>query len=250
MPAGSWEYIPLQQADVRGATLVTGLPSFGNVGIIAGRFLVEHLGLRIIAGLHNDALPPVGVAWQGVVTAPLQVFATPAAAGRDHERLLVLNSDIVLPTESMTPLAERLTQWAAQAGVRALVGLEGYPVEPPAKSREVLMASSWAGEELARRLRAQAAHATLTGFNAALLVAANRVGLPAVGLFAVTSDEEDARAAAQLLQVVQPLVPQVRLDADALLKRAEAVEHKLREDQQRHARVAQKLQEQVDRSYA
>src|SRR5262245_33686323 len=72
-----WEYVPLEDAPTKGASLLCGVPSFGMVGPVAVRFLVEHLKMRPVGGFQSDALPPTTVAWEGVVTGPIQVFALP-----------------------------------------------------------------------------------------------------------------------------------------------------------------------------
>lgn len=247
-----WEYVPIDETDVAGSLLVVGLPSLGMVGPVATRFLVDRLKMRVIGSVQGDALPPSGVAWQGVVTGPMQLFATEMACGLDGrcDRLLVLNSDVLIEPQQMMSLAGAITRWAAQSGVNLLVSLEGYPADAPQAPGGVLVASNLSGQEVARRLQAQPVHISLTGFTFALLSRANRDRVPAIGLFApATAEGGDAKAAALLLRVVDPLVPNVRLSPEDLGKQAEVLEHQLREERERSVRAARKLQEQVDRGY-
>jgi predicted ATP-grasp superfamily ATP-dependent carboligase len=247
-----WEYVAIEEQEVGGSLVVVGLPSLGMVGPVATRFLVDRLKMRVIGSVQSDALPPSGVAWQGVVTGPMQLFATEMACGLDGrcDRLLVLNSDVPVQPEEMMSLAGALARWAAQSKVGLLVSLEGYPADahPPG---DVLIASNLAGQQVARRLHGQAAHISLTGVAFALLSRANRDRIPAIGLFApVTAEGGDAKAASLLLRVIDPLVPNIRLSPDDLGQQAEALERQLREEQERNVRAARKLQEQADRSYA
>jgi predicted ATP-grasp superfamily ATP-dependent carboligase len=240
-----WEYVPLEDAPTKGASLLCGVPSFGMVGPVAVRFLVEHLKMRPVGGFQSDALPPTTVAWEGVVTGPIQVFAPPKGAGK----LLVLNSDVAIEPGAMMAVARAITDWAAKAGVATLIGLEGYGDEEPVPT-DVRVASNHAGEALAKKLKATPVHATFTGFNAALLTRANRAKVPALGLFApVESEEEDAAAAARLLKLVAPLVPGASLAPSDLVKKAEQVQATLRAHKAQQAQQAKRLQDQVDRGY-
>ncbi|MCA1812880.1 MAG: PAC2 family protein [Halobacteriales archaeon] len=241
-----WEYVPMEDAETRGAPMLCGVPSFGMVGPVAVRFLVEHLKMRPVGGFQSDALPPTTVAWEGVVTGPIQVFALPhGQAGK----VLVLNSDVAIEPEAMMAVARAICDWASKAGVQMLIGLEGYGDEAEA-AKDVRVASNHAGEAVARKLAATPVHATFTGFNAALLTRANRAKVPAVGLFApVESEEEDAAAAARLLKLVSPLVHGVNLAPSDLVKKAEQVQTTLRAHKAQQAQQARRLQDQVDRGY-
>lgn len=249
-----WDYVELEDADVAGALLVVGVPSAGTVGPIAASFLVEHLRMRLVGGVQSEALPPVGIVRGGLVASPIQVWASDMACGLDGrcDRLLVLKSDIPLEPEMMGPLAGFVVRWASKHRVGLIVGLEGYPAEsPPPGQQGLLTASSVSAVEAAKRLRAEPIkEAALSGFNAALLVRANRERVPLIGLFApVSKDTGDAAAATELLRVIDPLVPNIGMAPSELAKRAEAVEAQLKAERAQQERLAQRLEEQVDRGY-
>ena len=248
-----WEFVPIEDTDLRGALLVVGVPSVGNVGPIAAGFVAEELGLRLIGGLHNEAMTPAAVVKDGVVSSPVQVTASELACGLDGrcDKLVVLKSDVALPTETLMPLASMVSRWAKERGVGLVIGLEGYVPEANDKDAGVLIAESITGSKVASTLQAAPVQgALLTGFNAALLVRANHDHLAAIGLFApVETEEGDARAAARLLEVVDPLVPNIKLHPEELLRRAAEVEGQLQQVRAQQQRSEQRMQDQVQKGY-
>lgn len=245
-----WELATLEDEDFDGALVMVGMPSFGMVGQIAVRFLVEHLRMRPIGLMVSDTSPPTAVAWQGVLTGPVQLFASDMACGLDGrcDRLVVVNADVSIPMEEMMDLAGALVEWASEAKVGLLVGLEGYSPDSPATG--IVGASNIAGEATLARLKAERLHGPIIGFNAAMLSQANVARLPAVGLFAQAGAQEgDARAAAELLRIVRALVPNIDVAPAQLEKQAEALETQLRDRHAEQARAAGRLEEQISKGY-
>lgn len=249
----SWEYVPMEDLDAQGAVLVVGFPSVGMVGAVAGGFLAEHLGMRLAGTVVGEGLPPVGIVRKGRLTSPIQMWAKEAPCGLDHtsERLLLLRSDIAIPEGETVPLAAMVARWAREHGVALVVGVEGYVPRENVPNQGILGAASLQGAKVLDRLKVRPFDdAALTGFQAALLVRANRERIPAVALFApVESHDGDASAAAEFVRLVDPLVPRIELKPDELLKRAEAIEARIQEEQVSQAAAMRKMRE-IDIGYA
>lgn len=251
----TWEFVPFETADLSGSLVVVGLPSVGNVGPTAARFLAEQLPMRLLGGFQSEALPPVGVVRRGIVTSPYQAWMADEVCGPDGQcdRLVVVNGDVALPPTQLVPLAAYLAEWAKERGAKLLVSLDGFPAEEQGAPAEGLAAvANRAGADAASRLSATLVQeAVLSGFSAALLVRANRESLPAVALFARVSQKQgDAEAAVELLRCVDPLVPRIPLAPEELSKRAAALAHRMRQEREQQERTARALAERGHQGYA
>lgn len=246
-----WEFVRHDDTPLDGALLLVGMPSVGLVGPVAAGLLVDHLGMRVVGALQSPDLPPASVVRRGIVTSPVQVWASDQACGPDGacDRLLVLKSDLPLPAETLWGLADEVARWAKEERIGLVVGLEGYPAQGKGAPKGVLLASSLKGAKAAEGLGIPPLEeAMLTGFNAVLLMRANKHGVPAVGLFAPVPGKETPAVA--LLHRVDPLLPRLDLADAALAKRAEALEARLTTEVAQHADAERAMRDNVDRSYA
>jgi predicted ATP-grasp superfamily ATP-dependent carboligase len=106
------------------------------------------------------------------------------------------------------------------------------------------------GEVEGNRLKAEAVHGPIAGLGAALLLAGLEVGKSVTALYAPAVEETgDPEAAAEFLASVRPLVPHERIEPAALLKQTADIERRLREDRERAAREASRIEGEINRSY-
>ena len=83
-----------------GLKIIFGLPDVGLVGTIAASHLISKLNLKEIAYLRSDLLPPVIMLEKGLPRSPIRMFG--------NEDLLVLNSEIAIPSASIYLIIENL----------------------------------------------------------------------------------------------------------------------------------------------
>lgn len=249
-----WEYVALEEVDFEGSFVVAGLPSVKFVGPLAAAFLTDHLDMRVVGAFQSDALPPVASVRGGLVTSPVQVWATELACGLDGkcDRLVVVKSDIPLAPEQLAPFAGALAHWAAQRRVKVLLALDTYPhARDDGKPGLIAAASRFAGEYLAHLPATPIENALITGFTGVVLVRANRHRLAAVGLFAPAEEEgaHEPTLAARLLGTIGPLIPHIDLQADELAKRAGELESAMKADHAQQQGDLKRLADAADPSY-
>lgn len=225
---------------IRGSMMVVGFPTHGLVGSVAASYLVHALDMQPVAYLSSDDLPPTVIMEGGVVTAPVRFYASKVVCGVDRrcDQLVVAISDIQPPVGLLTQLGRTILDWAEEKGVQLVVAVEGQPIDEEFRgdARVVAMANR-AAAPLLEKYRFEPANGVVTGFAGGLMLSAIDRVLPTLCLVAQAhKDFPDARAAAKVIETVNPLVPMLVLDTKPLRERAKQLEAEVRrnlESQQR-----------------
>ncbi|HEV2520364.1 MAG TPA: PAC2 family protein [Thermoplasmata archaeon] len=218
---------------LQGAMMVIGFPTHGLVGSVAASYLVHALDMTNVAYMTSEQFPPTVIMEEGVVSAPVRFYVSKLVCGVDRscQQLLVAISDIQPPAELLPALSRRLLDWAEEKGVRLLVVVEGQPVDEQVQgdARVVAMANRAAASLLAK-YAFEPANGVVTGFAGGLLLSSIGRQLPVLCLVAQAhKDFPDARAAAKVIESINPLVPLMVLDTKPLREKAEEIEAEVRQ---------------------
>ncbi|MCI4357763.1 MAG: PAC2 family protein [Thermoplasmata archaeon] len=218
---------------LQGAMMVIGFPTHGLVGSVAASYLVHALDMTSVAYMTSERFPPTVIMEEGVVSAPVRFYVSKLVCGVDRscQQLLVAISDIQPPPELLPALSRRLLDWAETKGVQLLVVVEGQPVDEQVHgdARVVAMANRAAAPLLAK-YSFEPANGVVTGFAGGLLLSAIGRQLPVLCLVAQAhKDFPDARAAAKVIESINPLVPLMVLDTKPLREKAEEIEAEVRQ---------------------
>jgi uncharacterized protein len=166
------------------------------------------------------------------VSAPVRFYASKLVCGVDRscDQLVVVIADIQPPVEMLNHLGRALLDWAEAKEVQLIVAIEGQPIENEVKgdARVVAMANR-AAAPLLEKYRFEAANGVVTGLAGGLLLGAIGRSTPVLCLVAQAhKDYPDARAAAKVIETVNPLVPLLVLDTKPLREKAKEIEGEVR----------------------
>lgn len=212
--------------------MIVGFPTHGLVGSVAASYLVHTLDMSPVAYLTSADFPPTVVMEEGVVTSPIRVYASKIVCGIDSssDQLVVVISDIQPPLPLLNQLGRVLLEWAENKGIQLVVAIEGQPRqgEAPTETRVVAMANR-AAAPLLQKYSFEAASGVVTGFAGGLLLTAIERTTPVLCLVArAHKDYPDARAAARVIETINPLVPLLVFDTAPLRKKAAEIEAQVR----------------------
>ncbi len=232
LPEEEIRIVDTRDEPIQGAMMVVGFPTHGLVGSVAASYLVHALDMTSVAYLTSDQFPPTVIMEEGVVSAPVRFYVSKLVCGVDRscEQLLVALSDIQPPPETLPELSRRLLDWAERRGVQLIVVVEGQPVDEAVQgdARVVAMANR-AAAPLLGKYHFEPANGVITGFAGGLLLAAIGRQIPVLCLVAQAhKDFPDARAAAKVIESINPLVPLLLLDTKPLREKAEEIEAEVR----------------------
>jgi uncharacterized protein len=232
MAASDVRIVDTRGDSLRGAMMVVGFPTHGLVGSVAASYLVHTLDMASVAYMTSEAFPPTVIMEEGVVSAPVRFYASKVVCGVDRscEQLVVAISDIQPPPELLNHLGRSILDWAEAKGIQLIVAVEGQPMEEEVRgdARVVAMANRAAASILGK-YHFEPANGVVTGFAGGLLLSAIGRNTPVLCLVAQAhKDYPDARAAAKVIETINPLVPMLVLDTKPLREKAQEIEAEVR----------------------
>jgi uncharacterized protein len=238
MPAGEAHegadvrIVDTRDESLKGAMMVVGFPTHGLVGSVAASYLVHSLDMSLVAYMVSEQFPPTVIMEEGVVNAPVRLYASKLVCGVDRscDQLVVVIADIQPPLGLLNPLGRVLLDWAEAKGIQLVIAIEGQPIDNEIRgdARVVAMANR-AAAPLLERYGFQAANGVVTGLAGGIMLGAIGRVTPVLCLVAQAhKDYPDARAAAKVIETVNPLVPLIVLDTKPLREKARQIEAEVR----------------------
>ena len=231
-----------------GGIVLSSFPSAGLAATVAGHYIVKTLKLPRIGVFEGPDSQPIAVVQNGQVHPPIRVYGRPDLA--------VVLSELPVPPDLAFAAAKAILDGADRRKARLVIGLEGvmpHPLESPglngdssARSDEtVWVAFSQENGPLAEELKkAQARRledGIIGGLSGALLVEGITRPTPVAVLLvsALTAPEgfPDHRAGAALIETLDRLLPELKIDTAPLRTQAEVIEKALRAAMKSRTRV-------------
>ncbi len=224
--------VDTREESLKGAMMVVGFPTHGLVGSVAASYLVHSLDMSLVAYMVSEEFPPTVIMEEGIVNAPVRFYASKLVCGVDRscDQIVVIMSDIQPPVSILNSLGRALLDWAESKGIQLVVAVEGQPMENETfgDARVVAMANR-AAAPLLEKYRFAAANGVMTGLAGGLLLSAIGRTTPVLCLIAQAhKDYPDARAAAKVIETINPLVPLLVLDTKPLREKAREIESEVR----------------------
>jgi predicted ATP-grasp superfamily ATP-dependent carboligase len=217
-----------------GATILSSFPTAGLAATIAAHYVIATLNLPRIGILESSEAPPVAIVQGGAVQPPVRVHGRPD--------LGVVLSEFPPALTAVSHLAEGILDGAEQRQARTLVCLEGvvpHPVEEEAESDNpepgVWFATSRVDDALRQSIERAGARTlgegVIGGVSGALLVGGLRRKIPVIVLLVRARESSgfpDHRAGAALIETLDKMLPQLKIDTGPLRTQAETIERALR----------------------
>ncbi|MCI4335720.1 MAG: PAC2 family protein [Thermoplasmata archaeon] len=221
-------------ATAPGATILSSFPTAGLAATIAAHYVITSLNLPRIGILESLDAPPVAIVQGGEVQPPVRFH------GRTD--LGVVLSEFPPTVSAVGPLAAGILDGAERRKARWVVCLEGvvpHPVEDEGDSDgsepSVWWVASRSDEELQRAVDRSGARplgdGVIGGVSGALLVGGLRRPVPVLVLLVRARESAgfpDHRAGAALIETLDKILPQLKIDTGPLRSQAETIERALR----------------------
>ncbi|MCI4325384.1 MAG: PAC2 family protein [Thermoplasmata archaeon] len=230
-----------------GGIVVSSFPSAGLAATVAGHYIVKTLKLPRIGVFDGTDSQPIAVVQNGQVHPPIRVYGRPDLA--------VVLSELPVPPDLAFPLAQAILTGAEQRKARLVIGLEGVmphpseapgaPTDPPAPNDETVWATCAREEaglsaELKRANARRLEDGVIGGLSGGLLIEGITRPTPvAVLLVSASTGAEgfpDHRAGAALIETLDRMLPELKIDTGPLRTQAEVIEKALRAAMKARAR--------------
>jgi uncharacterized protein len=221
-----------------GATILSAFPSAGLATIIAAHYMVRALKLPRTGRFDSPELAPVAIVQGGEVHPTIRVY------GR-RDVALVVSEFPPTPTQAIA-IARSILDNAERRGARAVVCLEGVVPHPenedeaqadPEDAPDEQVWVTFSRNEPSFRAPFEAAKARLLeegvigGVSGAMLVQGIGRKVPVAALLVssrVADGLPDHRAGAALIEALDRLMPELKIDTGPLRAQAEQIEKALR----------------------
>jgi predicted ATP-grasp superfamily ATP-dependent carboligase len=221
-----------------GAVILSAFPSAGLATIVAGHYIVRVLQLPRIGRFESPEAIPIAVVQGGEVNPPIRVYGRPDLG-------LVLSEFPPTPTQA-NAAAKTILENAERRKARAIICLEGVVPHPeesaddPAAELAPSDEQVWAaysrkdpafvkGFEAAKARTLE--EGVIGGVSGALLVQGLGRSVPVAVLLVsarVAEGLPDHRAGAALIETLDRVLPELKIDTGPLRAQAEQIEKALR----------------------
>jgi uncharacterized protein len=228
------------QGPGHGAVLVSSFPSAGLAATVASHYIIRSLKLARVGRFESPDLAPIAIVQGGEVNPTIRVYGRPGLG-------VVLSEFPPLPSQ-LTPIARTILDTAERLQARLLVCLEGVVPHPELDGAEgsVSVADPNVPENVwvafshrepgvlsafARTQARSLEEGVIGGVSGALLVQGLGRKVPVAVVLVSTRAAEgipDHRAGAVLIETLDRLLPELKIDTGPLRKQAAEIERMLR----------------------
>lgn len=223
-----------KKKDIENAMVIISFPTVGLISTIVANFLVSNLKLERIAAFISDDFYPAAVIQDGVPTPPVRIFAGDNVCGPADscDQLVVVASELPIKTASYTALADKIINWCRERKCKVVVTIEGVNSQNPIDD-EVKVFHVGSNEEAIKQLKGLPTEplesGMVSGLSGLLLYKGNLEDFSVACLLSEAHLEfPDSRSAAAVLNVIDKMIPQIKMDPEPLLKQAEVIEEQIK----------------------
>jgi uncharacterized protein len=223
-----------KDAHLTDCLLVVGFPSVGLISSIAANYIVRTMKLDRIAAIVSPQFPPYTILQEGIPSHPVRIYAgkrtCEGGSGEACQQIVVILAEFMPKPELIQPLADLILDWAKHKGVNSIITLEGMNVGEQENATTLSVGSTAkARGMMTKYMISEMREGMVSGMSGMLLAEGERVGMDVICLLGPAQPEiPDARGAANLLELIGRMLPELKLDPVPLLKEAEQIEQAMK----------------------
>jgi len=227
---------PFGTLDLKDALVLLAFPTTGSAGSIAAHYLQRHLDLPLVGHFRIEGLNGVVAIQDGIATTPVRIFGGEVHCSLEEDRcprLFLVTTELALPPDVVHDVAVALIQAAGDA--RLLLCLEGVVRQEGDETPDVFIAADGQStlDMLARSTGLPVAgRALLVGMTAEMLLGSDGRTQAGAMIVEARADFPDGRAAAALVEALDKLIPDIRVDPKPLVEEALDLEKQILAAQQ------------------
>ena len=240
----------LRRQDLRDATVIDGFPSVGLVSTITANYLISTLKLEQIGILDSIHFPTVSVVRNSEPLNPVRIYAGERISSEEGStRIVVFISEFQPPPNLIKMIASTMLDWMQEQGCKLLISPEGLvidregsgedeegqePEEDENASIEGVDAYGIGSTEHARELLEehgikQFQEGVISGVAGVLLNEGKRREFDVISILAeARPNYPDARAAARVIEAINKILFQIKIDVKPLYREAEGIEARIK----------------------
>jgi uncharacterized protein len=217
--------------DLENALVVEAFPSVGVVSTIAASFIVKTLDLENIGCIKYPGAPPSAVIIDGVPYPPVRIYYKPQSCGPGGKckKLVVLVSEFPIQPEHISSMAHTILDWCQDSRCDIIVSLEGLPTTELSLEQETRVFGVGATEKMLDLIGSlgveSVKNGVVMGVSGVLLTEGKSRVQDVVCLLSDADPRfPDSRGAVKLIEIIDKMLPHMRIETEPLRKDAEDLE--------------------------
>ena len=227
--------IEYTKVDLSNSMLIVAFPTVGLISSIAGHFIIDSLKLKEIGTISSPYFTPATVIHNSIPSPPVRIYAGKKTCGPDSScnQVAVIISEFMPPLTIIKALGDKILDWAEHKGCKIILSLEGTHAIVDSKEKKPHIhgvASSTSMKKILKKYNIEETQeGMITGVTGVLLFEGVLQKRDVICLLAeAKASYPDSRAAATLLEKLDKMLPEIKIDPDPLYKEAEVIEQKIR----------------------
>ena len=226
------QIIEYREVDLSNSILIEAFPTVGLVSSIAGHFIVEQLKLEEIGMISSRYFMPAAIIHNGIPSPPVRIYAGKKICGATGscDQIAIIISEFMPPVNIIKPVADEILSWAQKKKCSYIVNFEGTHGLDPKKPKTFGVATTQKMKDILKKYNIdETQEGMITGITGVLLFEGVRLKRDIICLLAEAhASYPDSRAAALLVETLDRMLPEIKLDTQPLYKEAEEIEQKIR----------------------
>ena len=228
------EIIEYENVDLSNCLLVVAFPIVGLISSIAGHFIIDSLKLKEIGAIISKNFMPATIIHNGKPSPPVRIYAGDKQCGPDGkcEQIAVIISEFMPPYDIIKNLADKILEWTDKKGCQSIVSLEGTHAIGNKKDFKVYgVSSNIIMKDLLKKYKIEETlEGMITGVNGVMLYEGVLKKRDVICLLSEAHESfPDSRAAGNLLEKLDVMLPGIKIDPKPLYKEAKEIENKIRQ---------------------
>jgi uncharacterized protein len=216
-----------KKMNLNGATIIDGFPSVGMVNTIAANYLLANLNLDQIAALDSDRFPAVSMIYANKPKFPARIYAS------EKLKTVVFLSEFRILPYLYRPLAKTLLNWAKEQKCSLIISPVGYPVQLLSIEKELDVMGVGSTDRARQKLISsdikQLNIGIIPGISGLLLNEGRWANFDVISLIIpLQPDIPEVKAAVEAVEVIDKLIPEIKVDIAPLHQEAERIAERLK----------------------
>jgi uncharacterized protein len=220
--------------DLKGSTIINGFPSSSLMNSIVASYLVNAMNLDQICGLDADEFPPIAMIYDSKPKFPARIYAN------EEAKLVVFISEFTPLPEMARDVARLMLSFAEDAGCSRILSPETQIIDNDGLKLFGIGSTDASRKELVQLEIDQLIHSMIAGISGVLLNEGRLRNLNVIVPVAQRGpDTSDARTAAMVVEIIDRMIPTIKIDLKPLYQEAEGVEKHLKSLRKQAAKPAE-----------
>ena len=194
---------------------------------------MNNLKLDQIGIIDGPFFPSISIIKDGIPNHPMRLYAGEQVCNDGKcNQLVICVSDFVPPAAATRQLVNCIFDWAREKGCSSFITAEGFSVSPNNEEKDSIIygiTSTESSKHLIENANVTPFEfGTIGGFTGVMLNEGRLRSTSVLGLLAeVEEDVPDARAASKIIEAIDKLLLEIKLDPKPLLEEAVSLEKEL-----------------------